>query len=236
MASPKSLPLRLVPRGQSRGARLPDTVATNHDNHQKLVQFLQQNFQDHQTAITDQNGQKLGGIVLAQHLPSRTHLYQMTAAVFPHVGDLPTQPSAVTYDGPLNFTKDTLPTGVNTQFAYARWTGYINPPTPAMYSFHLVTTGGGANLFVNQQQLVGMLPSPTGIAETGQAQLGNGAVPIVVEYQYGAGDPPALSLSYSTPATPMALVPNTWLSNSINQMSGFLVGYWTNGSQVSWHP
>jgi hypothetical protein len=214
--------------------RLADSVG----NHEKylltLSQFLQQNNQDFQTSATDQNGQESGGIVLAQHLPSRFHAYQLSAPIAPHVGDLPSQPSAVTYDGPLNLTAASLPNGVNSTYGYSRWTGYINPPTPALYTFHLKSAGGGSNLFINKQQLVGALTANS-VNQAAQIQLGGGPVPIVTEFQYGTEDP-ALSLMYSVGGGTPALVPNSWLSNSVNQMTGYLVGYHWNGNRACYYP
>ena len=230
----KSLPLRVIPKPLIRATKLSDTVANTEKFALTLSQFLQNNNQDHVTAITDLNGQSTGGIVLAQHLPVRVQTYQYAAPIFPHVGDQPTQPSVMTYDGPLMFDLKTLPTGVNADHAYARWTGWITAPMMDTYTFQL-DSSDGSNLFVNKQQLVGNLPAVGTTSESGSVALGDGPVPIVVEWQYGTSEP-MLQLRYSTATQALTPVPNTWLSHTINQQSGFLLGYWTNGSQAGWYP
>ncbi len=230
----KSLPLRVIPKPLIRARRLPDTVANTEKFALTLSQFLQNNNQDHVTAITDLNGQGTGGIVLAQHLPSRNHAYQILAPIAPHVGDQPTQPSVMTYDGPLNLTAANLPTGVNGTYVYGRWTGWLTAPATGDYTFTLKSTDG-SNLFVNKKQLVGDLTAVGAVDNSGTiALIANKPVPIVVEWQW-ATDAPQLSLSYSGGGS-AGLVPNTWLSNSINQVSGFLLGYWVNGSEANWYP
>jgi hypothetical protein len=236
MASPKTLPIRLVPRPSPRASRLPDSVASHEKYLINLSQFLQTNNQDVQTAVADSNGQSAGGIVLAKHAPARIHTYQMSAPAAPHVGDQPSQPSATTYDGPLNFGINAmpLPNGVNQKYVYARWTGWLSVPEQGDYTFELKSTDG-SNLFIAKRQLIGALNTQAPVSNSASIKLTGDPVPIVIEWQYGNAVP-QLSLNYSVGTGTPALVPNTWLSESINQVSGYLLGYWTNGTKSDWYP
>ena len=231
MAGPMSVPKRQVPRRVIRGLRLPDTVDRTEKYVTDRAQFDQQYLADLQRGITDQNGQLDGGIVHARDLANRVHIYQFGVAAFPHVGDLPSQPSAVTYDGPLNF--GALPNGVNSTYGYARWAGWLNIAVAGTYNFNLVSTGG-SNLFVNKVQLIGNLTAASSSASA-NATLQKGMVPICVEWQWSTVAP-SLSLKWTSPSSSQVLLPNTVLSRSVNQVSGFIVGYFWNGSVANWMP
>lgn len=235
MAGPKSIPKRQVPQRVLLGTRLPDTVKQTSEYVSQMGQFQQTYFTDIQRGLSDNNGQSIGGIVNAAELASRQNAYEAVSAIAPHILDLSSQPSAVSYDGPLNVSVGTLPAGVNPTYIYARWTGYLFIPTAGAYNFALACTDGG-NLFVNQTMIVGALTTNSAISLNGNIALQVGPVPIVVEWQVGT-DPPALTLMWTPPGGAQALVPSSVMSRSINPpASGFLLGYYWNGSAAHWMP
>ena len=176
MASPTSVPYRPVPQRVLQGARLPDTVKQTSTYVSEMGQFNQTYFTDIQGGIAANNGQNVGGIVNAAELASRQNSYEILSAIAPHVGDMSSQPSATSYDGPLDVSAATLPLGVNSSYIYVRWTGYLFIPTAGTYNFALACTDGG-NLFVNQTMLVGALTTNSGISDNANIVLGQGPVP-----------------------------------------------------------
>lgn len=212
-------------------ASLPETVSRTEKYVTDRAQFDQTYFTALQRGLTDNNGQATGGIVNAADLAARVHPYQFGAAVFPHVGDLPSQPAAVSYDGPLDF--GALPSGVNATYGYARWCGWLNIAEAGTYSFNLVSTGG-SNLFVNKAQIIGGLASASTNASA-NATLAVGLVPICVEWQWETSAP-SLALKWTPPGGASALIPASVMARSLNQISQFLVGYWFNGSAACWYP
>ena len=231
MAAPVPLKTPQVPRRIIRGTNLSHTVAQTEKYVTDRAQFDQTNLADQQGRMTDNNGQLKGGIVNASDLPTRYAPYEFASAIFPHIGDIPSQPSAVNYDGPLNF--GALPVGVNSTFGYARWSGWLNIVAPGTYNFALASVGG-SNLFVLATQIVGDLEAPA-TAANGNVDLLAGMVPIVVEWQWSTATP-SLTLRWTPPGGAPELVPSSVMSNSINQVSGYLVGYYWNGSAAYWTP
>jgi len=222
---------RQVPRRVLHGQKLSDTVDKTEKYVTARAQFDQQYFSDIQTALTSNTGQASGGIVNAADLATRVHPYQYSAAIAPHVGDQPRQPSATYYDGPLDF--GSLPAGVNATYGYARWTGWLKIAVAGVYAFNLVSVGG-ANLFVNQTQLIGGLTAASTSASA-NATLAVGMVPVIVEWQWSTTTP-ALALKWTPPGGSSVLIPADVMSNSLNQVSGYLLGYYWNGSAANWHP
>lgn len=232
MAGPLSIPKRDVPRRILHGMKLPDTVARTEKYVTDRANFDQTYLSDIQRGLSDNNGQAVGGIVNASDLVHRSHPYQMQAAIFPHVGDLPSQPAATTYDGPLVFGP--LPAGVNNTYGYARWAGWLNIQAAGTYQF-TVSANNGANLFVNKVQLIGSLTSAGPIIVTSPLALVPGMVPIVVEWQWVAA--PSLSVQWTLPGSAVGTpIPASALSRSLNQITQFLVGFWFNGSAAFWYP
>lgn len=231
MAGPVALQTPQVPRRVIHSTKLSDTVARTEKYVTDRAQFDQTTLADLQGRITDSNGQSKGGIVNASDLPTRYAPYEYVAAIAPHVGDLSSQPSAVYYDGPLDF--GTLPNGVNSTYGYVRWSGWLNIVTAGTYNFALASVGG-ANLFVLGTQIVGGLTASSTTAN-GNIALLAGMVPIVVEWQWSTSTP-ALTLEWTPPGGAQALIPSSVMSNSINQVSGYLVGYYWNGSEAYWMP
>jgi hypothetical protein len=85
------------------------------------------------------------------------------------------------------------PSGVNSTYIYARWTGTFVSPTTGTYTIG-VNSDDGANLYVNGTLLVGNLTTVQGAqgdltySQSGQIALTAGATnTIVVEYQQGWG-------------------------------------------------
>lgn len=230
--SPLAIRKRTVPSAQGlKGNKLPDTVDRTHAYITKRAQFDSAYLDDFQRALSDNNGQASGGIVNAVDLTTRLHIYQLVAAAMPHVGDLPSQPSVVTYDGPLNF--GALPAGVNPAFGYARWAGWLNIAQAGDYTFQQVSNGG-SNLFLNKAQLVGELAAAATNYTSGPIPLTAGLVPIVVEWEWQNN--PSFVLNWQTPTTPMGLIPDGVFSKSVNGVSGYIVGFWWNGSAQIWFP
>jgi hypothetical protein len=233
MVGPQPLKLRIVPRPRPTAARFADTVA-NHSEHQNnMSQFLSQHLTDMRTAITDLNGQVSGGVVLPWQQAARVHSYQYSAAIAPHVGDMPSQPSAVSYDGPLSFSA--APQGMNSTYGYVRWVGWLFIATAGTYNFAIQSTDG-ANLFVNQTQVIGALTTNAAINLNGNVTLSVGPVPIVAEWQWGT-DAPAFALKWTPPSASQVLIRSSVMSPSMNTPAmGFLVGWYFVGSAAIWHP
>lgn len=234
MAAPASLKRRIVPprTPQQDGTRYPAMLQDLNGHVTSHTKFFARHIPELQDAITDQNGQLFGGVTNAVDLATRQNPYEAVAAIAPHIGDIHSQPAAVSYDGPLNFTAPVV--GINSTYFYARWTGFVTIPASGTWNFALKCTDGG-NLFVNQTQIVGALTTNGAVNSNGNIALNAGAVPIVCEWQVGT-DAPSLQVLWTPPAGSQALIPASAMSKSLNQVTGFLLGYWWNGSAAFWHP
>jgi hypothetical protein len=91
-----------------------------------------------------------------------------------------------------------------------RWTGTVQAQFNEAYTFYILTTGG-ARLWVNGQLIVDAWIDQPSTESSGTLPLAAGQqYPITLEY-YGDADIAVASLSWSSPSTPKAVVPQTQL-------------------------
>jgi hypothetical protein len=187
-------------------------------------------------------------------IPDGSDFTRTPRGAFPSVGAGPlgAAPNATTTDSKVNYqvggryTWDgvsAIPAGVNLTYFYARWEGYIVPPTSGTYTIG-VNSDDGCNLYIAGVPLVVNLTNDWQGAnwttltytqsETVPLQAGV-RYPIVLEWQNATG-PGGVQLLWTPPGGSVALIPSSVLTTSTSTMTNNLSGRWWNGTSSLWYP
>jgi Putative phage tail protein/PA14 domain len=172
-------------------------------------------------------------------------------------GPLAWTPVATTTDSTINYSSApysysgsvVAPTGVNANYWYARWTGYLIPAVTGEYTIGLNSDDGstlyigGTNVGINELGIsrasTANLTYSTGSSAT--VLLTKGVYyPVVVEWKNGASGY-ALQLMWTTPTFygsggVTQLIPSANLSTSSTSITGNLSGSWWNGTTGLYYP
>lgn len=148
--------------------------------------------------------------------------------------------AALTAGIPINYGtvvsgSSTLPSGVNSTYFYARFTGFLSVATNGNYTFGL-NVQDGADLYIGTQPILKTLSATqtanTVIAyntATGTVELqANVLYPIILEWQHGSGASYECQLLWTPPGSTAAVV--------IPTANLQYTGYWWNGNSSSWYP
>lgn len=128
-----------------------------------------------------------------------------------------------------------LPSGVNSTYFYARFTGWLQVPASGLYTIG-VNCQDGCDLYIGTQPIVRALSASQTAYSTpaytnyGQIELAkNVAYPLVLEWQHGSGASYECQLLWTPPANSLGatVIP-------VSQLE--LSGYWWNGTSSSWYP
>src|ERR1035437_9291193 len=159
----------------------------------------------------------------------------------------------ITYDGGIDYgnvvgTSSALPTGVNSTYLYAAWTGWLVPTVSGLYTVG-VNASGGANISLcGVDMLMHLGDTDTANSDGSYTQsfkimLTAGVYyDIEVDWQHGGsggGGPPTndyeLQLLWTPPLGSPEVIPAECLTHYSYQMSYNLWGQWANGTSDSWY-
>jgi len=138
-----------------------------------------------------------------------------------------------------------LPSGIGPNYFYARWTGYLVPPTTGLYTIG-VNCADGCNLTLGALGGVSIVAgltdtdiaaNPAAYTESGDIYLTAGVYyEITVEWAHANSTDYELQLLWTPPGGSLAVIPSTSLSTSAQSVTGNLEGAWWNGTASQYYP